>query len=223
MTPKISPSLMCIDLLNAQQSIHQLEQAGADMLHIDIMDNHFVPNITLSPDFVARVKQITTLPLDVHLMIEQPEQSLPLFNMLDHNDILTVHLEASTHIQRTLSLIGQMGIQAGIALNPATPVEMLEYLLNDIQMVLVMTVNPGFAGQALVPSTLAKIQKLRSYLNHNGKTEIPIQVDGNVSFENAKKMQAMGASIYVGGTSSLFSPQHSLFENFSTLRKIIQP
>lgn len=218
----ISSSLMCIDMMNVQQGIRELEMAGVDYLHIDIMDNHFVPNITLCPDFIRQLKRITSIPLDVHLMIKHPEQSLQQYDCLEGTDILTIHYESTLHPQRVLNDIRSRGVKSGIALNPATPVEVLPYLLDDLDMVLVMTVNPGFAGQHMIHSTLYKINCIRELLTANGRQAIKIAVDGNVSFENAVIMRAQGADLFVGGSSSVFHPGSNVPENCERLRECIR-
>lgn len=223
MKPKLSPSLMCLDLLNAGAGVRALEEAGADYLHIDIMDNHFVPNITLSPDFVRAVKAAARVPLDVHLMIERPERSIDAYSCLGGEDILCVHCESTPHIQRALDRVKALDARAGVALNPGTPVSALEDLLPGLDMVLVMTVNPGFAGQAFIPAALEKIARARRLLDERGFQSIPIEVDGNVSFEAAPVMRAMGADIFVCGTSSVFSKEGTLRENCARLRGAIGP
>lgn len=217
---KISVSLMCANLLHLADDIAALEAAGVDMLHIDIMDNHFVPNITLSPDLTRQIKAATRLPLDVHLMIERPENSLQAYDMLGPEDTLTVHVESTCHIQRALSGIRSMGVRSGLALNPGTPLSCVEYLAQDVDLFLVMTVNPGFAGQALLPSTVQKTAALRAWLNdHN--LPVPIAVDGNISFANAPRLRECGANVFVAGTSSVYHPDGSLAANCSRLRRAI--
>ena len=217
----VSPSLMCVDLMNVQRDIEALEKVGVDYLHVDMMDNHFVPNITLSTDFIKALKKITKVPLDIHLMIENPEHTISQLSCCDENDMICIHYESTLHPQRVLTSIHEMGIKTGVAINPATPICVLENLLDDMDMVLCMTVNPGFAGQKLIPSTLKKITKLREMLNENGHRDMLIEVDGNVSFENAEKMHAAGADIYVAGTSSVFAKTGSLEENLRKFREII--
>lgn len=221
MAGKIAPSMMCTDLMNVQRDIAVLEEAGVDYFHIDIMDNHFVPNITLSPDFVKAMKKITRVPLDIHLMVENPETSIPLYAECEKDDILCIHYEATVHAQRALAMVKKMGVKAGIALNPGTPLCMVEDLLPDLDMILIMTVNPGFAGQALIPAALEKIRRLRGMLADRNLGHIMIEVDGNVSFENAKKMHECGADIYVGGSSSIFERSHSILQNCKKLREVI--
>ncbi|AZO94142.1 ribulose-phosphate 3-epimerase [Halocella sp. SP3-1] len=221
MKSKISPSMMCTDLMNVEEEISVLEEVGVDYLHIDIMDNHFVPNITLSTDFINAVRNKTSVPLDIHLMINNPEKTFHLYKGCNKQDIICIHYEATKHVQRTLVMIKKLGARAGIALNPGTPICMIEDLLSDIDIVLVMTVNPGFAGQKVIPSTLDKIERLRKLLDQAGYTDIEIEVDGNVSFENAKIMREKGANIFVGGTSSIFNKDASISDNCKRLKKIV--
>ena len=179
-----------------------LEQSGVDYLHFDVMDGHFVPNFGLNLDLLKTARRITNLPINVHLMIDNAADYIDAYIDAGCNS-LSFHQEPTYHIQRLLQKIKDRGVQAGIALNPATPLSTLEYILSDLDFVLIMTVNPGFAGQALVPATLEKISKLRRMILEN-KLDIKIQVDGNVSFENIPKMVEAGATMLVGGTSSLF-------------------
>lgn len=202
-TGKISPSVMCVDFVKLEESIRALERAGVEYLHVDIMDGRFVPNFTLGPDFVKALREITDIPLDYHLMVQEPDAHIGSFP-IKPGDIVTVHQEACTHLQRTLQLIRSYGAKAAVALNPATPILSIEDVLEDLDMVLIMTVNPGFAGQKLVPSTLRKIERLKKLLSEAGYGHIEVEVDGNVSFENAVKMRASGADIFVAGTSSIF-------------------
>lgn len=221
MEGKIAPSLMCVDLLNVERDIKLLEEAKVDYLHIDVMDNHFVPNVTLSFDFIKSIKKVTDIPVDIHLMIDNPEESLHYLEDLTAEDFVCIHYESTTHIHRALGMIKNMGVKVGLALNPGTPIGVIEDLLPDLDMVLVMTVNPGFAGQKLIPSMLDKIGRLRVLLDEKGFEHISIEVDGNVSFEHAKLMHEKGADIYVGGSSSVFSKEASVVENCKKFRKII--
>jgi ribulose-phosphate 3-epimerase len=222
MTGKMAPSLMCIDLMNIERDLRLLENAKVDYLHIDIMDNQFVPNITLSFDFINSLRKITSVPLDIHLMITNPENSFHYLKNCSPEDFVCIHYEATTHVHRSLSMIKELGAKVGIALNPGTPIGVIEDLLPDLDMVLIMTVNPGFAGQKLIPSTLDKIARLRTMLDEKGYENIVIEVDGNVSFEHAQLMHEKGADIYVGGSSSVFHKGASIFENCNKLREIIQ-
>lgn len=201
--PGISPSMMCANALELGRDAEALDRAGAQYFHYDIMDGAFVPNFTLGPDVIRAVRKVSAVPADIHLMVQNPERHLHLFD-LRPGDVVSVHQESTIHLQRTLAAIRQAGAQAAVALNPATPLCMIEDVLPDVDMVLVMTVNPGFAGQKLVPATLAKIARLRAMLDASGYGHVRIEVDGNVSFENAKKMRAAGADLFVAGTSAVF-------------------
>ena len=199
----LSASLMCADLMNLKDSVLELEKAGIDYIHLDIMDGSFVPNITLGFDLVNAVKKITDIPLDVHMMVNEPSQFIDRMN-LDEKDILCIHYEADIHAQRTLDRIKSRGIKAGLALNPQTPIECLEYLTDYIDMALIMTVSPGFAGQKLFAGAERKTRQARELLNRLECPLIPIEVDGNISPENGSKLSKCGADIFVLGTSSLF-------------------
>ena len=213
---KVCASLVCADFLHLERDLKALESAGVDYLHIDVMDGHFVPNFALSPDIMRTVRQVTTLPLDVHLMVEKPEGHLKTF-VEAGAEILVVHQEATVHLQRTLSHIRSLGAHAGVALNPATSLHTLEYVLEDIDLLLIMTVNPGFVGQRLVPSTLQKIADARRMFDQCGLST-SIQVDGNISFANAPRMASAGANFFVGGTSSIFQPSITISEGVRRLR-----
>lgn len=205
MKAALSASLMCADLLNMQQNLDLLAEAGVEYLHFDIMDGHFVPNLMLPPDFARAVRHGSPLPFDIHLMVNMPEQVIPLLDLRE-GDLVSVHAESTAHVHRALSLIGDRGATAAVALNPATPIEVVRDVLPDIGMVLLMTVNPGYAGQKLVPQGIDKIQRMRAYLDGLGYCCMPIEVDGNCSFTNAPLMRAAGADIFVVGSSSLFDP-----------------
>jgi len=217
---QISPSLMCADLLNLGAELKLLEKAGIEYLHIDIMDGVYVPNYTLGTDFVKRVKAATSIPLDIHMMVENPGSKLDWFEF-GEGDYVCLHIESERHIQRALQAIRARGAKPMVALNPGTPISAIEELLPDIDGVLVMTVNPGFAGQKLVKSTLSKITRMRKFLDDHGYPDIEIEVDGNVSFENAKLMSEAGADIFVAGTSSIYAKGEDMFENAKKLRDII--
>lgn len=220
MNKYLSASLMCADLTNLRSSITELEKAGINYLHLDIMDGSFVPNITLGFDLVNAIKKITDIPLDVHMMVNQPSRFLPMMN-LDGNDILCVHYESDIHIHRTLSQIKDKGIKAGLAINPQTPLESFEYLTDYIDMALVMTVSPGFAGQKLFAGAERKVTNTRKLLDELGCKDVPIEVDGNISLENGKKLSRCGAEIFVLGTSSLFLKDKSISEAAEDFRAVL--
>ncbi|MDD7675299.1 MAG: ribulose-phosphate 3-epimerase [Eubacteriales bacterium] len=221
MDKKISPSLMCADFLNLGREIKALEEQGIEYLHIDIMDGVFVPNYTLGTDFIKKLHRATPIPLDIHLMIDRPDCKMDRFE-LRPGDYVSIHYEATPHVQRTLSYIRQAGAKPMLALNPATPLCVLEDLLADIDAVLIMTVNPGYSGQKLIPQTIDKIARLRRMLDKSGYTDIEIECDGNVSFENATKMSRAGANIFVAGTSSLYAPGADLETNVVKFRKAVK-
>ena len=203
MTKCISPSLMCCDFFRLNEQIKIFENERIEFLHIDIMDGKFVPNYTLGTDFVKQVKQQTSIPLDLHLMIEEPESKLEYFNF-GVGDIVSVHAESTNHLELAIQKIKRRGAMAFVAINPATPICVLEEVAEELDGVLVMTVNPGFAGQKLVKTCLKKITKVRAFLDNAGRTDARIEVDGNVSYENALLMNNAGADIFVAGTSSIF-------------------
>lgn len=220
MDKKISPSLMCADFLNLGSEIKALEAEGIEYLHIDIMDGVFVPNYTLGTDFIKKLHRATSIPLDIHLMIDRPDCKLDRFEFRP-GDYVSIHYEATPHVQRTLAYIRQTGARPMLALNPATPLCVLEELLPDIDAVLIMTVNPGYSGQKLIPQTIEKIARLRSMLDKAGYPDIEIECDGNVSFENATKMSLAGANIFVAGTSSLYAPGADLKVNVERFRRAV--
>lgn len=211
MDKKLSASIMCADLLNMEESIRKIEKAGIDYLHIDIMDGSFVPNITLGFDLINAIKRITDMPLDVHMMVNRPSEFIGLMS-LSGDDILCVHYESEIHIARTLEKIKNKGIKAGLAINPSTPTDALRYLTDYLDMALVMTVNPGFAGQKIIPFAERKVSDTRSLLDSLGKNNVPIEVDGNISPENGMKLSRAGADIFVLGTSALFMKDREMSE-----------
>lgn len=203
MNKKISPSVMCVDFFELNSYIKAFEKNGIDLLHVDIMDGHFVPNLTLGTDFIKILKSKTNIPLDIHLMVEEPESKINWFDF-GENDYVSVHCESTYHLHKALMCIKERGAKAIVALNPATNISVTEDVLDIIDGVLIMSVNPGFAGQKLITQSLNKIQTLRKFLDDKNYSNIEIEVDGNVSFENARLMSDAGANIFVAGTSSIF-------------------
>jgi ribulose-phosphate 3-epimerase len=193
---------MCADLLAVGEQVHLLEEGGVDLFHVDVMDGHFVPNLTLGPDFVAAVRRATELPIDCHLMVDDPDTLIPLFADAGAN-IIIPHLEAPHHIDRTLRLIGDVGCRAGVALNPATLIEQLEHVLELVELVVVMSVNPGFAGQKFIPYVMDKVSRLAQYIERRG-LDVGIMVDGGVTPELIPQLAKAGAHIVVAGSSCLF-------------------
>ncbi len=181
---KIAPSILSADFSKLGEEIKDVEKGGADYIHVDVMDGHFVPNITIGPLIVEAIRPITSLPLDVHLMIENPDNYIPTFAQAGA-DIITVHVEACPHLHRTIQLIKSHGIKAGVVLNPHTPVSVIEHVLEDIDMVLLMTVNPGFGGQKFIHSVLPKIKQVADMVKERN-LEVEIEVDGGVNAETAK-------------------------------------
>jgi len=199
-TVKIAPSILSADFSRLGEEIKAVEAAGADWIHVDVMDGHFVPNITIGPLVVQACRKVTKLPLDVHLMIENPERYIADFAKAGA-DYITVHVEAATHLHRLIQNIREhKGVKAGVSLNPATPLETLDYILADIDMVLVMSVNPGFGGQSFIPSALDKTRRLRKMIDDR-KLNVEINVDGGVKPENGKDVAAAGADILVAGSA----------------------
>ncbi len=216
----LSASIMCADLLNMESSIKELEKAGIDYLHIDIMDGVFVPNITLGFDLINAIKKVTDIPLDIHMMVNEPSKFISGLQ-LGADDIICVHYESDIHIHRTLEMIKNKGCKAGLAINPQTPVENVEDLMEYVDMLLVMTVSPGFAGQKLFKGAERKVDKACALLNEWGYTDTLLQVDGNISLENGAKLSKKGANVFVLGTSSLFLKDKSLIQASEDFRAVL--
>ena len=200
----IAPSILSADFGCLNDEVKAVEQAGADWIHVDVMDGHFVPNITIGPAVVESVRKVTKLPLDVHLIIENADAYIKDFANAG-SDIITVHVEACTHLNRTIQLIKEQEVRAGVVLNPATPLSSIEEILHEIDMVLLMSVNPGFGGQEFIPSILDKIQNLNDVMSHY-ENSIELEVDGGIKTENAAEIKAAGASVLVAG-SAIFNTQ----------------
>jgi ribulose-phosphate 3-epimerase len=199
---KIAPSILSADFGVLAEEIERVESAGADYLHVDVMDGHFVPNLTIGPPVVEAIRKRTRLPLDVHLMIEAPERLIPAF-VSAGADLVTVHAETCPHLHRTLHQIKEVGAKVGVALNPSTGVTALEYVLDELDLVLVMSVNPGFGGQAFIPATYQKIRHLKTLL---GTRPTDLSVDGGVKVEHVASLVAHGATVLVAGSAIFGAP-----------------
>ena len=215
-----SSSIMCADWLGMRQAVRDLERIGCDYIHCDVMDGHFVPNLMMPVDLINAVRACTDLPLDVHLMAEDPEYLIRKLDVRE-GDIISVHYECSRHVERMISLVREKGAKAFLALNPATPPECVGPVLPELDGVLVMTVNPGFAGQKKVCFAEEKIRSVRRYLEEKGRPEADIEVDGNCSMANLAGFREAGASIYVLGTSSLYRKGIPLEESMRQIREIL--
>jgi len=201
---KIAPSILSADFSRLGDEVRRAEEAGADMIHLDIMDGHFVPNLTFGPLIVKAIRDHTKLPFYVHLMVERPEDYIEKV-VEAGGDLIIVHVEACIHLQRVLSMIRDFGVKSGVALNPATPLATIEYVLDDLDLILIMSVNPGFGGQEFIPSTLPKIRRARRKLVKRG-LEMEIAVDGGVNVETAPKIVEAGADVLVAGTAVFGKP-----------------
>ena len=218
-TIELAPSILSADFAQLARDIERVQSAGANLIHLDIMDGHFVPNITIGPPVVASVRKITRLPLDAHLMIEKPERFLDEFIRAGANWI-SVHVEADVHLDRTMRYLRENGVQAGVAINPGTSLSSLEEILPLADYVLIMTVNPGFGGQKFIPSSLDKIRRLRKIIASN-EYHARIEIDGGIGPENLKEVIAAGAEIIVAG-SAIFNAQKDAFEAVRELRRIAE-
>lgn len=219
MKNKLAPSMMCCDFFDLKAQLEAFEKCDVDLLHIDIMDGSFVPNFALGTDYVRQLKRATNIPLDLHFMVEYPERHLDSFE-IGKGDYVSVHYETTKHLQRVLQMIRSKGAKTLLAINPATPIEAAADVLDDIDGVLVMTVNPGFAGQKMIPHSIDKIARVRAFLDANGRADAEIEVDGNVSISNAQRMKAAGANIFVAGTSAVFMGE-SIEENVKSFRSSV--
>ncbi|MEI5990248.1 ribulose-phosphate 3-epimerase [Enterococcus crotali] len=195
---KLAPSILSADFANLERDIQLVEKLGADYIHVDVMDGQFVPNITLGPNVVSAIRPVTKLPLDVHLMIVQPENYIEDFAKAGA-DIITVHVESTPHIHRAVQMINDSGVKSGVVINPGTPLSAIEYVLDLVDQVLIMTVNPGFGGQSFIESSLEKIAQLKEWKETKGYT-YDIEVDGGIVPETAKRCKEAGANVFVAGS-----------------------
>lgn len=214
----LAASLVCANPLDLQSDIKELEKAGIDYIHFDVMDGNFVPRLGLFPEILTSLKKITKIPVDVHLMIANPDNFIPAFIQAGA-DIVVVHAESTAHLDRSIRLIKNLGAKAGVALNPATPLSVLDYVLDDIDMVMLMAINPGILGHKLIPISMKKIADLKKRLHKHPK--ILIEIDGGVTFESAKTMVKNGADMLVCGTSTIFKPDQSITTKVKELRKTL--
>jgi len=215
---KIAPSILSADLTRLAQEVEAAEKGGADWLHVDVMDGHFAPAITIGPLIVSALRKTTKLPLDVHLMIENPDRYIEQFSEAGA-DIITVPVEACTHLHRTVHFIKDRGCQVGVCLNPATPLSLLDCILPDLDLVILLMVNPGFKGQKLDPALLSKIRALRKLINEGG-LQANIEADGGISLDNISQVAGAGADIFVAGTAVFSSKDYG--ETISKLRNLAE-
>ena len=218
MTKQISPSLMCCDIFNLTEQIKQLEKADVEYLHIDVMDGEFVPNYMLGTDYIKQLRKHTSISLDIHLMVKDTERKLK-YIPYEKGDIVSVHYESTNDLILVLTQIREKGAKPYLAINPDTPISVIGGYIDMIDGILIMSVYPGFAGQKMIPSSIDKIKDLREYLTNIGKS-LDIEVDGNVSFENAILMSRAGANLFVAGSSSVFKT-NDLIDGVKKLRGIL--
>ncbi len=212
---KVAPSILSADFTRLGEEILSVVKAGADYIHMDVMDGHFVPNITIGPLVVEAARPITDTPFDVHLMISEPERYIEAF-VKAGADIISVHAEAAVHLHRTLHFIRECGAKSAVALNPATPVSVLDHVLNELDMVLIMSVNPGFEGQKFIPEVLPKIKALREKIDSLG-LDIEIEVDGGIKPETISNVSRAGADVFVAGSAIYYSEDYE--ETIAALRR----
>lgn len=224
MSFKIAPSIIACDLTRLGEQVSEAITAGARYIHLDVMDGHFVPNMTFGPLIAQAIKPLTAaagVVLDAHLMVEKPERLIPEFARAGV-DNLTVHVETCPHLHRTVQQIKDLGLRAGVTLNPSTPLVMLEEILPFVDLVLIMSVNPGFGGQVYIPASTARISRLRRMLNERGLSHVELEVDGGVSTQTIGEIVRAGATVLVAGTA-VFGRQASIAENIAALRRAARP
>jgi ribulose-phosphate 3-epimerase len=215
---KLAPSILSADFARLGEQVDEVARAGADYIHVDVMDGHFVPNITIGAPVVAAIRPVTSLPLDVHLMIEHPEQYISDFVQAGA-DIITVHVETCPHLRKTILLIKELGAKAGVSLNPATPIGAVEEFLPHVDLVLVMSVNPGFGGQSFIPATLPKIANIRKILDDRGLSA-ELEVDGGINADNAPDIVKAGADVLVAG-NSVFRAKEGIARAMRRIREAV--
>ena len=216
----LAPSILSADFARLGEQVCEAEEGGADWIHVDVMDGRFVPNITMGPQIAAAVRRSTSLPIDVHLMIEEPERHLEAF--VDAGvDMVTVHVETSPHLHRTVQRIRELGAKAGVTLNPATPLQAIEEILEDVDLVLIMSVNPGFGGQRYIPGSTRRIAWVREALERRGRSDVLIQVDGGIDAATAPAVVAAGATVLVAG-SAVYNSRGSVAQNLDRLRDAVR-
>lgn len=213
---KIAPSILSADFAKLGEEVITIDKAGADYIHVDVMDGHFVPNLTIGPPIINAIRKASKLPFDVHLMIENPDASIESY-VKAGADIVTVHAEACTHLDRTLSFITSLGVKAGVSLVPSTPAIALEYVMDKVDLILVMTVNPGFGGQKFIASQLEKIRQLRGMIDLSGR-KIDLEVDGGINPTTAKQVIDAGANVLVAGSAVFTGDDKQYAKNIQSLR-----
>jgi ribulose-phosphate 3-epimerase len=216
MNAKIAASILSADFARLGEQVNDAVAAGADWIHVDVMDGHFVPNLTIGPPVLKSLRATTDLPLDVHLMIEQPERLIPEFARAGA-DRITVHVETCPHMHRTIQQIKELGVKPGVTLNPGTPLDTLQEILPEVDLVLIMSVNPGFGGQSYIPASTDKIARLRKMLDEGGLTGVELEIDGGIKSHNAAEIVTAGASVLVIG-SAIFNRKASVATNVAALR-----